>query len=178
MSQYPITITEAKTFPPATNKYLGIKFTTPDRGIQEGTVWDQELWDIFKIGTSLLITVGQGKDPVAWDEYKGKQKLSIRKGAEIAFQAGAAQPAAQQAAYQPPQAAAAPQTYQHPAPATATTTAHAGGRGEQLVDRHTELILHQYNELVRQGAPEELAIRAAAEAPRNCAMWFFGEKGV
>lgn len=183
---YPITITEARHFPPGTTKFLGIKFTTPDKGIQEGTVWEPTLFDVFiKPGTALLLEVGQNAktDPVAWDDYKGKVKLNIRKGAEIAYQASVAQPVMQQqpvlAAYQPPQGAIAGPVAHQPAYTPAASTTHSGGIHEQVMSKVGDDMEFLYHYLKGKGLPEDLCVRgAAAGGSQSHPLYWFGEKGL
>ncbi len=165
----PITFQVASTKPFGEGKFLNFTANGP-QGQFEGIAWEQSDHNRFYPGAQLTVQVGAAKaDGAFWNDYKGKRRLEISKGAE--FAAGAPQTAPQTAPvtnYQPATATAPAPSYTAPAP--------SGGKGEEILTRAADLVAFYRDRLAERGFSPASAEQIAGSAPEVCAQWWFGER--
>lgn len=168
MNQLTLQVTGTKPF--SEGKFLNFTANTPTGPI-EGISWEQGDHHFFQPGNSLVIGVGTDKkDGACWQEYRGKTRLEVSKGAQIGFAASGAP--AQPQAYQPPAQAAPQASYAPPAGNLSSGTK----TGEEIVARAAQLARRYADELQRNGFSQAVAEQAAAStAGTIVSQWWFGD---
>lgn len=162
------------------NKFLNFNANTPNGPI-EGIIWEQALHSLFQNGAQLEIMVGTDKrnDGAAWNEYKGKNRLEIGRGAEISVISGDNMPSTAPASISgiTPQTPATtpntPPTYNNSGPprkpdevVLEALSRWAGFQGQYL------------DFLIQAGFSQEGAEASAGRLPTFIAENWFLEKGV
>lgn len=170
----PLSFQVVSTKPFSDGKFLNFVANGP-QGQFEGICWEQADHGRFYPGAPITVAVGSTKAEGAfWNQYKGKNRLEIGKGAEwtaAAAPAAQAQPAAQ---YTNQPATTAPAASYGP---PAGYTGDGYGKGEDIMIRCAQLARAYADALIQHGFDQRIAEEAAARvAGTQASTWWFGER--